>query len=324
MIMFLNYFILLNIFILTLLSLFFTDLIMIWFILEINNFLFICALNFSMNNKKMIFFYFLIQIMASFIIMLSIILNFIFLKNNFISYLLILALMMKLSIPPLHLWLPLIAKFLPWNMLLILLTLQKIIPFYVLSLIAFHSYILYLLIFFCSIIPPYLMLNMINFKMLMSYSSINQTSWMILLIYMKNIIWFKYFLFYSFITFSLFSSMYIYKLSMTSNYMKSHYKFNFLFIIFLFNLAGFPPFSFFFMKWFSMFIFLKSSSMIIILLVMMLSSLIMLYIYVNMMINLFFIFKTKSKLIPMNLSMSIPLSSTYFISLLFSLIILII
>nr|YP_010872927.1 NADH dehydrogenase subunit 2 [Pheidole fervida]WGV34113.1 NADH dehydrogenase subunit 2 [Pheidole fervida] len=326
MIMFFNYAILPSIMTLSLMSLFFTDLILIWLILEITNFLFICAMNTSMNNKKMIFFYFMIQIMASFIIMFSIIINTIISNNNnIITLLLIAALMMKLSIPPLHLWLPLISKFLPWNVLLILLTLQKIIPFYFMSLIYLHLYILYLLIILCSILPPYMMLNMTNFKMLMSYSSINQSSWMILLIYMKNTIWFKYFMFYSTIMFSLFTIMHMSKLTMSLNYFKSHFKFNLLFSILMFNMSGLPPFSFFYMKWFSMFIFLKSSNMLIILLLMMLSSLMLLYIYVNMMINMFFINKMKSKLINFNFPILTEKSTfIYFMTLFFSSIILII
>nr|YP_010872940.1 NADH dehydrogenase subunit 2 [Pheidole malinsii]WGV34126.1 NADH dehydrogenase subunit 2 [Pheidole malinsii] len=325
MIMFLNYSIMPSIMILSMMSLFFTDLILIWLILEITNFLFICAMNMSMNNKKMIFFYFMIQIMASFIIMFSIIINSIISKNNLIIFLLIMALTMKLSIPPLHLWLPLISKFMPWNMLLILLTLQKIIPFYLMSLISLHLYLLYLLIILCSIIPPYMMLNMTNFKMLMSYSSINQSSWMILLIYMKNIIWLKYFLFYSVITLSLFTIMHTSKLTMSLNYLKSHFSFNLLFIILMFNMSGLPPFSFFYMKWFSMFIFLKSSNMLIILLLMMFSSLMLLYIYVNMMINMFFISKMKSKLINFNTPILAKKSTfLYFMALFFSSIILII
>nr|YP_010872953.1 NADH dehydrogenase subunit 2 [Pheidole flaveria]WGV34139.1 NADH dehydrogenase subunit 2 [Pheidole flaveria] len=324
MIMFLNYFILPNIMILSLMSLFFTDFILIWFILEINNFMFICALNLSMRNKKMIFFYFMIQILSSFVIMFFIILMGILAKNSFMNFIFITALMMKLSIPPLHLWLPLMSKFMPWNMLLILLTFQKIAPFYLMSLTTLHLYILYSLIIMCAILPPYMMLNLINFKMLMSYSSINQTSWMILLIYMKNIIWFKYFLYYSVIIFSLFFVMLYSKMIMSSNYSKSQFKFNILFIILMFNISGLPPFSFFYLKWFSMFIFLKSSNMLFIFMMMMISSLMMLYIYTNMMINLFFINTSKSKLIILNLPVSNWSPVIYFMALFSSSIILII
>lgn len=281
-------------------------------------------INLSINNKKIIFFYFIIQIIASFIIIFSIIINNVLSFNNFIIFILIRALIIKLRIPPLHLWLPLIAKFLPWNTLLILLTLQKIIPFYIISLITLHPYLLYIIIIICSILPPYIILNIINFKILISYSSINQSSWMILLIYIKNIIWFKYFIFYSIITLRLFSIIYISKIIISFNYLKSHFKFNLLFIILIFNISGLPPFSFFYIKWFSIFIFLKSSEILIILVLMILRSLIMLYIYINIIINSFFINKIKSKLININLPIFNKFTLIYLTALFFSSIILII
>lgn len=221
-------------------------------------------------------------------------------------------------------WLPLIAKFLPWNILLILLTLQKIIPFYIISLITLHPYLLYIIIIICSIIPPYIILNITNFKLLISYSSINQSRWIILLIYFKNIIWFKYFIFYSIISFRLFSIIHLSKITISFNYSKSQFKFNLLFIILIFNISGLPPFSFFYIKWFSIFIFLKSSNILIIFIIIILSSLIILYIYVNIIINSFFINKIKSKLIKINIPIFNKSTIIYFITLFFSSIILII
>lgn len=212
----------------------------------------------------------------------------------------------------------------PWKILLILLTLQKIIPFYLISLINLHLYLLYIIIIICSILPPYIILNITNFKLLISYSSINQSRWIILLIYIKNIIWFKYFIFYSIISFRLFSIIYISKITITSNYFKSNFKFNLLFIILIFNISGLPPFSFFYIKWFSIFIFLKSSNILIILIIIILRSLIILYIYVNIIINSFFINKIKSKLINFNIPIFNKSVLIYFITLFFSSIILII
>lgn len=232
--------------------------------------------------------------------------------------------MIKLRIPPLHLWLPLIAKFLPWKIFLILLTLQKIIPFYIMSLISLPSYLLYIITIICSILPPYIILNITNFKLLISYSSINQSRWIILLIYIKNIIWFKYFIFYSIISLRLFSIIHLSKISISFNYFKSYFKFNLLFIILIFNMAGLPPFSFFYIKWFSIFIFIKSSNLLIIFILIILSSLIILYIYVNIIINSFFINKIKSKLININLHIFNKFTLIYFITLFFSFVILII
>lgn len=147
---------------------------------------------------------------------------------------------------------------------------------------------------------------------------------MILLIYLKNIIWFKYFIFYSIISLRLFLIIYLSKISISLNYFKSNFKFNLLFIILIFNISGLPPFSFFYIKWFSIFIFLKSSNILIIFIIIILSSLIILYIYVNIIINSFFINKIRSKLINFNQSIFNFYSLLYFIALFFSFFLLII
>lgn len=158
----------------------------------------------------------------------------------------------------------------------------------------------------------------------MSYSSINQSRWIILLIYIKNIIWLKYFIFYSIILLRLFSFIHLSKITISFNYFKSQFKFNLLFTIFILNISGLPPFSFFYIKWFRIFTFLKSSNILIIFMLIILSSLIILYIYVNIITNAFFINKIKSKLINFNLSTSQVPTLIYFLTLFFSSIILII
>nr|ADP01822.1 NADH dehydrogenase subunit 2 [Solenopsis invicta] len=292
-------FILTNLLISSILPLFSTDLLMIWFFMEINNFLFIFILNFSIKNKKMIFFYFFIQTIISFLIIYSLILNNLFMYSNISNFFMISAMMMKLGIPPFHLWLPLISKFMTWHSLLLLLTMMKIIPFYMISLIKLNLIMIYFIIFLCSILPPYLMLNLINFKVLLSYSSINQSGWMMFLIYFKIFIWFKYFMFYTLISLSLFNMIFYFKMFFHNNLLSYNYYqtyLNFLPLIFMFNMAGLPPFSFFLMKWYSIFLFSYSSNYLIILIMLMLSSLIMLYIYTNMMISSIFFFQFKSKL----------------------------
>lgn len=158
----------------------------------------------------------------------------------------------------------------------------------------------------------------------MSYSSINQSSWIILLIYLKNIIWFKYFIFYSIISFRLFFIIYYSKMTISINYFKSNFKFNLLFISLILNISGLPPFSFFYIKWFSIFTFLKLSNILIIFIIIILSSLIILYIYVNIIINSFFIYKVKSKLVNFILPTFNISTLIYFTTLFFSSIIIVI
>nr|ASY95857.1 NADH dehydrogenase subunit 2 [Atta colombica] len=284
----------------TYISLFMHDLMIIWFFLEINNFLFIFLLNLTMNNKKIIFLYFIIQIISSFFMIFSISINNIIMFNNYIYFILFSSLLIKLSIPPFHFWFPLISKFLPFNMFLILSTIQKIIPFYMLSLIKLNNFFfIYLILLLCSIIPPFMCLNITNFKIILAYSSINQSSWMILLIYMKTLSWLMYFLFYSLTLMSLiflFSLFKMFKNSMIIN----NINLNILFLFTLFNMSGMPPFSMFLMKWYSIFLFMKLNNLIVIMIFMMFSSLFMLFIYNNMLFYALFLYKFESKLIKLN------------------------
>lgn len=179
-------------------------------------------------------------------------------------------------------------------------TLQKIIPFYLISILHIEKFILIIIIILCSIIPPYILFKWNNFKIIISYSSINQSRWIILLIYFKNIIWLKYFSFYRIIILILFSLLYLFKVS--KNFNNLPYKLNFILLIFIFNLAGLPPFSFFFLKWFRIFISIYNNFFLNILILIILRSFIILYIYINIIIKLIFIYNFKTKLLNFNLN----------------------
>nr|YP_009945173.1 NADH dehydrogenase subunit 2 [Monomorium pharaonis]QOE17529.1 NADH dehydrogenase subunit 2 [Monomorium pharaonis] len=298
--LFFKFFIMMNLSMITSMTLFFNDLMIIWFFMEIMNFLFMYVLINSMKNKKMIFFYFLIQIIPSFSIIFTLILNNIIIFNNFLYIFLLMGLLMKLSIPPFHLWLPIMSKHMSWYSLFILLTIMKIPPFYMMSLIYINNLLIYFITILSSIIPPFMLLNLYNIKMILSYSSINQSGWMVILISLKNIIWLKYFLFYSLTLMNIFIIMTYFKLFSNYSFNNMKISLNMLNLIFIFNLAGMPPFSFFYMKWYSMFTFILYSNYFIMFIMLMISSLFMLFIYTNMLIYTMFLFKFKSKMLNYN------------------------
>lgn len=271
------------------------DFIIIWFFLEITNFIYICLLSLNLKNKTPILLYFIIQILSSFLIILSNIINRFFITNNYLWIFIYLALIIKLRIPPFHLWMPLISKYISWQILYILLTIQKIIPFYIISLIIIPIPLLYIILIFCSTIPPYIILNLNNFKIILSYSSINQTRWIILLILLKPIIWFQYFLFYCLILSCLFYFTKFIKIKKNFNTIHT-FKLNLIIIIFILNLARLPPFTFFYIKWYSIFYSILNSNITLILIIIIFRSFLMLYIYANIITNLLFIFKIKSKI----------------------------
>lgn len=186
--------------------------------------------------------------------------------------------------------------------------------------------VIYIILILCSIIPPYIIFNLYNFKILLGYASINQTRWMILLTFIKSLIWLKYFLFYSFILFILITYISFFKVLLNFKYsLRNFIKFHNLIIIFIIlNIARIPPFSFFYIKWYRIFIFLQNSNLFFIFIIIILRSLIIIYIYVNIILNSIFFYQFKSKLQSFKFILKNNLNLLIHSSLFLSLIILII
>nr|YP_010304726.1 NADH dehydrogenase subunit 2 [Lepisiota frauenfeldi]ULM64009.1 NADH dehydrogenase subunit 2 [Lepisiota frauenfeldi]WEY05517.1 NADH dehydrogenase subunit 2 [Lepisiota frauenfeldi]WEY05530.1 NADH dehydrogenase subunit 2 [Lepisiota frauenfeldi]WEY05543.1 NADH dehydrogenase subunit 2 [Lepisiota frauenfeldi]WEY05582.1 NADH dehydrogenase subunit 2 [Lepisiota frauenfeldi] len=282
-----------------LIPLFFQDLLLIWFLLEINNFLFICYLSMKLYNKKIIFFYYIVQTMASLLLIFSLIYNNIFLLNmNFFSIYFYIAFMIKLGIPPFHIWLPILSSYLDWNMIFILLTIQKITPFYMISIIKINNIIFYYLILSSSFMSMFKMINLLNMKMILIFSSINQTSWMLFLILMKSSLWLIYMIIYSLILFTLTYTLSLYKFSYNYFFnIYSSFNFNLIYLMMIMNLASIPPLTFFLFKWISIFIFILNSNLHFIFILMIFNSFILIYIYINFMTSILFFYSIKNKFI---------------------------
>lgn len=188
-------------------------------------------------------------------------------------------------------------------MLLILISIQKIIPFYIFSLIKPNNIlILYIILILCSILPPFICLNITNFKIIISYSSINQSRWIILIIYTKIFSWLLYFIFYSISILSLTFILLLFKISKNFHIIPLNINFNLIFLFIIFNLAGLPPFSIFLIKWYSIFLFISLNNLLFIIIFIIIRSLFMLFIYNNIVFFSLFLFKIESKLIKINQS----------------------
>nr|QYF07846.1 NADH dehydrogenase subunit 2 [Proceratium itoi] len=292
-----------SLFLLTFLTIFtlsFSDLIIIWFFMEMTNFIFMNYMFLFIKDKKISFFYFIIQFITSTLIILSI-LFLIFNYQPMMKSFLFGSLLMKLGIPPLHFWMIIISKKLNWLLLLLMLTIQKIIPFYILSFFIhqINMFIfIYLIIFSTSFIPPLFMIKLTNLKILFTYSSINQSGWIIMLILMKNLFWLFYLIFYTIIMSFIIILISYFKTSYSLiNYNYSMKNLMTLWTLNFMNLASLPPLPFFLFKWYTLFIISFNSNYYILIIIMIFSSFIMMYIYINM-INLFlFKWSKKSKLL---------------------------
>nr|ADF57855.1 NADH dehydrogenase subunit 2 [Stegana leucothorax] len=231
-----------------------------WMGLEINLLSFIPLMsdNNNLMSTEASLKYFLVQAMASTVLLFAVILM--MMKNNinyeinysfYISMIILSSLLMKSGAAPFHFWFPNIMEGLSWMNCLLLMTWQKIAP---LTLI-FHVNMKLLL--FSSIIMSVIIgslggLNQSSLRKLMAFSSINHLGWMLMALNSNESIWLIYFLMYSFLSFILtfmFNNFKIFHFNqMFSLFFNSKILKFILFMNFL-SLGGLPPFLGFLPKW---------------------------------------------------------------------------
>lgn len=223
----------------------------IWIGLEINLIAFIPLINKNYNllSTESSLKYFLVQALASRILLLRIILLILF---NFKFYNLIInsSLLLKIGAAPFHFWMPRVREGLDWINLLLLLTWQKIAPFLALfNNINFNLLIIIILI--TSLIGALGGLNQTSLRKIITYSRINHLGWILIrLIFNKNI-WILYFCVYSlislirFILFNFLKTFYLNQLVFNIN----NFLLKFLIFCNFLSLGGLPPFLGFIPKW---------------------------------------------------------------------------
>lgn len=203
--------------------------------------------------------YFLVQALASSILLFSIILlslnnnNYLFRVNDIqiFNWILNSSLFLKLGVAPFHFWFPEVIEGLNWIIGTILITWQKLAPIILLSYCVSFNYlnsVILISIFIGSIGG----LNQIRLRKIIAYSSINHIGWILRRLFISNYYWLIYFLIYCLLSISIIS------LFLKYNIFYINQAFNLLnfspilkFIIFcnFLSLGGLPPFSGFFPKW---------------------------------------------------------------------------
>nr|YP_009753938.1 NADH dehydrogenase subunit 2 [Oncopodura yosiiana]QIT06419.1 NADH dehydrogenase subunit 2 [Oncopodura yosiiana] len=190
--------------------------------------------------------YFLIQAMASiFIIFLSLMFNKNFnfnLNSNLEMTLFVIPLMMKAGVAPLHFWFPQVMNCIDWFQGLIMLTWQKIAPLILSSYIL--SPIISLMILSSALVGSLGGFNQNKIKIILTYSSILHSGWMLMLIFIDLTNWMNYFFIYTFISVIIF--FYLKNMS-TLNFnniysVKNKQNTNTIFMFNFLSLAGLPPF----------------------------------------------------------------------------------
>nr|YP_002117510.1 NADH dehydrogenase subunit 2 [Megaulacobothrus chinensis]ABW16874.1 NADH dehydrogenase subunit 2 [Megaulacobothrus chinensis] len=208
----------------------------VWMGLEINLLSFTPMLtNSNMMMNESAIKYFIVQAMASTMLLFSILLiqmkyMISWEKQLIPSMMICSSLLLKIGAAPFHFWFPEVMKASSWINCLILMTWQKIAPMMVLS----YCIQLKTFIFLVNILSIYIGamggLNQTSLKQILAYSSISHLGWMISSLIVSENVWELYFLVYSLLSMImvlLFKSMNLSMLNQiyTANNVKTEIKF---------------------------------------------------------------------------------------------------
>nr|YP_010946791.1 NADH dehydrogenase subunit 2 [Pseudoglomeris angustifolia]WGO57548.1 NADH dehydrogenase subunit 2 [Pseudoglomeris angustifolia] len=230
-----------------------------WMGLEINMLSFIPLMS---NDNNMLtteasLKYFLIQALASSILLFLIILSSVN-ENMFTMYFsltktfLATPLLLKSGVAPMHWWFPSVMEGLSWMNCLILLTIQKMAPLMLMSYtINFNNYALYMIITFTVMVGAIGGLNQTSLRKIITYSSINHLGWLLMAMKMSENMWISYFLMYSLLTSTVISIIYTPQISLINQVFQLTKNKIIKLMMFssLLSLGGLPPFLGFFPKW---------------------------------------------------------------------------
>nr|YP_009927057.1 NADH dehydrogenase subunit 2 [Indochinamon bhumibol]QNT10753.1 NADH dehydrogenase subunit 2 [Indochinamon bhumibol]BCL51415.1 NADH dehydrogenase subunit 2 [Indochinamon bhumibol] len=282
-----------------------------WTGLELNMMSFIPLITIQMNSylSESALKYFLIQALGSTFFIMS---SCMFLSFTQVSSsLLLVSLLLKLGSAPFHFWFPQVMSGLTWLQVMILMTLQKIAPMFLISYISSTfsnlNKIIYLSTILSAIMGALGGLNMMNLRKMMAFSSINHMSWMLISVVISDSLWVIYFIFYSIISSSIVILFNMFQTFTLSDFMKSSQismpihsllmSLNFL------SLGGLPPFTGFIPKWMLTQL-LINNNLLVPLIFLLSSALITLYFYIRISIFLFFFTKPSSAT---NMKLNMPL-----------------
>lgn len=231
--------------------------------------------------------YFLTQALASSIFLFSIILLYLFInfKFNLIYYNFILissTMILKRGTAPFHFWFPRVIEGLRWYSRFLLITWQKIAPLIILS-YCLRLNLLTVIIFTSIIFGRLGGINQTSLRKLIAFSSINHLGWIIAGIMNNENLWFLYFLFYSFLNFSiifLFDNFKLFNINQTFKIFNSNKFINISLFILLLSLGGLPPFLGFMPKWLIIELLIKNNIFVVLSFILIIT-LITLYFYLR-------------------------------------------
>nr|AOY39890.1 NADH dehydrogenase subunit 2 [Scolytinae sp. BMNH 1039905] len=161
-------------------------------------------------------------------------------------------LMMKMGMVPFHFWFPEVIAGIQWETCLLLMTLQKITPSILMSFICPSMTFIAIIVTMSILLSSIQSMDQTCLRKLMAYSSINNTGWMLPLVFMNIHAWLLYFIIYTIIASSVVMTLknskilFIHqmnKLFHSDKNMKTFFSLSFM------SMGGIPPFLGFLPKW---------------------------------------------------------------------------
>nr|YP_010535636.1 NADH dehydrogenase subunit 2 [Alectorobius peruvianus]UYB78522.1 NADH dehydrogenase subunit 2 [Alectorobius peruvianus] len=229
-----------------------SSLFLLWICLEINMMSFIPLMyskNYIAMNSTLL--YFLTQSSASSIYILAALM--LYFNPSFMSFSMILVMitmLIKLGAAPFHIWFPKISEGLDFNSLAILLTVQKMIPLHIMSLLKNKFLVIFIII--SALVGSLGGFTQFTLRKILAFSSISHLAWMLSLLLLCSNFWLIYLLIYSSIIWIMTNIMNIYNMNAFNSKSKKVNEVNLFMIVTLLSLGGMPPSVGFIMKWFSM------------------------------------------------------------------------
>nr|QDI93855.1 NADH dehydrogenase subunit 2 [Tuxedo nicholi] len=228
-----------------------------WIGLEINLMSFIPLIsspkNIYLSQSAMS--YFLIQSMSSMLFITFILMNkyiFLFSDKNITKTMVMLTMMMKMGMPPFHMWFPEIMNKMTWPTCLLLMTWQKIAPLFILSEVIYLDKLTTTVICLSAIMGAIGGINQTSTRKIMAYSSMNHMSWMVSCAAMFKKSWIIYMVMYTILMMIVslimhnYNIMFINQMNITSFYSNME---KMIIMSMMMSIGGLPPFLGFMPKW---------------------------------------------------------------------------
>nr|YP_010987663.1 NADH dehydrogenase subunit 2 [Platystethus dilutipennis]WON66095.1 NADH dehydrogenase subunit 2 [Platystethus dilutipennis] len=230
--------------------------------------------------------YFIVQAMASSLLLLTIILMSMKLMNINFMMMMNSALLIKLGAAPFHFWFPEVMEGQMWSMCFILLTAQKISPLMLINYNMNLSYFMIIIIIMNMLISAFMGLNQISMRKILTFSSINHIGWMIASIMFMKIIWLFYFMVYVVILINITYLLNFLKIYYIKQIIKINFPINFkmIFMFNFFSLGGLPPFIGFLPKWLTIQM-MMNNNLYLIMTIMVMLTLLTLFYYLRLMMS---------------------------------------